>query len=606
MTSHVREIESLLQRALAQLKGGAAHDAEAALMRVLALDPAQPDALQLLGLAAKNAGRPAEAIGYFRRSLAAREGQPHVHNNLANALNAAGELPGAERHYLRALELKPDYADAALNLGLLLLGQRRWREAGDRLRAGLGHAPKLAALHDALATALRELGDEQGAVAAARRAVMLDPKSPIARHNLGRALAAAGDLKGAETAYRAALALSPGAPASRAGLFHVLRGQGRDDAASQSLRVAIARDPGDIEAHRDLGAILWESGRGEEALAGYAAALLERPGDALLRTAYAEELTRRGLLAEARREVEQALAARPGLPQALDAMARLATRAGDFEQAASLGRQALAGAPASGVLAVNLSDALLRLGREGEAIDLLRPRLAAAPADQAALSRLVLALRQAGDSAYRDYVDLDRMTAAIEVPPPEGHDRESFNRALADHLRGIHTAKVQPLEQTLEKGTQTFGNLFAIDRAPLVQALRAQIAKAVQGFLEGLPEDSGHPFFGRKLQGTRFAGSWSVRLHRQGFHTNHMHPEGWVSSAYYVAVPGEAADDTAKRGWFKFGESNLALGPADVPERFVRPEPGRLVLFPSYFWHGTVPFVEGSERMTVAFDAVPV
>jgi hypothetical protein len=41
------------------------------------------------------------------------------------------------------------------------------------------------------------------------------------------------------------------------------------------------------------------------------------------------------------------------------------------------------------------------------------------------------------------------------------------------------------------------------------------------------------------------------------------------------------------------------------PFRTVEPRPGRLVLFPSYMWHGTRPFGKG-ERVTVAFDvAVP-
>jgi hypothetical protein len=30
-----------------------------------------------------------------------------------------------------------------------------------------------------------------------------------------------------------------------------------------------------------------------------------------------------------------------------------------------------------------------------------------------------------------------------------------------------------------------------------------------------------------------------------------------------------------------------------------------LVLFPSYLWHGTVPFSSNQARLTVAFDAVP-
>jgi hypothetical protein len=37
----------------------------------------------------------------------------------------------------------------------------------------------------------------------------------------------------------------------------------------------------------------------------------------------------------------------------------------------------------------------------------------------------------------------------------------------------------------------------------------------------------------------------------------------------------------------------------------VQPTPGTLVLFPSYFWHGTIPFNTTDERITVAFDVVP-
>jgi len=37
----------------------------------------------------------------------------------------------------------------------------------------------------------------------------------------------------------------------------------------------------------------------------------------------------------------------------------------------------------------------------------------------------------------------------------------------------------------------------------------------------------------------------------------------------------------------------------------VKPERGMLVLFPSFFWHGTVPFGGNGTRLTVAFDAVP-
>jgi hypothetical protein len=40
------------------------------------------------------------------------------------------------------------------------------------------------------------------------------------------------------------------------------------------------------------------------------------------------------------------------------------------------------------------------------------------------------------------------------------------------------------------------------------------------------------------------------------------------------------------------------------PEHLVKPEPGLLVLFPSYMWHGTVPFASEQKRLTCAFDIV--
>jgi hypothetical protein len=89
-----------------------------------------------------------------------------------------------------------------------------------------------------------------------------------------------------------------------------------------------------------------------------------------------------------------------------------------------------------------------------------------------------------------------------------------------------------------------------------------------------------------------------------GFHVNHIH-NGWISSVYYVDVPEIAADAQAHQGWLKFGEPSADLGFGNAVRRLVQPKPGRLVLFPSYLWHGTVPFNSDETRMTIAFDAMP-
>ena len=58
-------------------------------------------------------------------------------------------------------------------------------------------------------------------------------------------------------------------------------------------------------------------------------------------------------------------------------------------------------------------------------------------------------------------------------------------------------------------------------------------------------------------------------------------------------------------GWIKFGEPGLTVSPAQDAERIIEPKPGRLLLFPSYMWHGTVPYTGDEKRLTVAFDLAP-
>jgi Putative 2OG-Fe(II) oxygenase len=137
----------------------------------------------------------------------------------------------------------------------------------------------------------------------------------------------------------------------------------------------------------------------------------------------------------------------------------------------------------------------------------------------------------------------------------------------------------------------------------LVDRLQLRITETVNRYIADLGADEDHPFLSRRRNGFAYSGSWSSRLRDCGFHTNHVHPMGWISSCYYVAVPDVVADISARQGWIKFGEPSFETG-LDI-RRAIQPVPGRLVLFPSYMWHGTLPFRSQSARLTIAFDAVP-
>ncbi len=135
-------------------------------------------------------------------------------------------------------------------------------------------------------------------------------------------------------------------------------------------------------------------------------------------------------------------------------------------------------------------------------------------------------------------------------------------------------------------------------------ALFKTFAAPIDAYLQHIGHGT-DPLRRRNQGGWRFNGSWSVRLRTAGFHTSHVHPRGWISSACYIDLPDSMADTRSRDGVLSFGEPGIVTTPTLSAQHVVRPEVGMLVLFPSYFWHGTLPFSGEQTRLTVAFDVVP-
>ena len=141
--------------------------------------------------------------------------------------------------------------------------------------------------------------------------------------------------------------------------------------------------------------------------------------------------------------------------------------------------------------------------------------------------------------------------------------------------------------------------------------LERQIRLAVADAIGKFDDDASHPFWGDRHDSVdsndlEFAGAWSVRLSSQGYHTNHVHPEGWLSAVLYIALPDEVTDAKDDSGSIQFGCPLADLNIELPPRRIVKPEVGTLVLFPSYMWHGTIPFTSDEARITVALDILPI
>lgn len=197
---------------------------------------------------------------------------------------------------------------------------------------------------------------------------------------------------------------------------------------------------------------------------------------------------------------------------------------------------------------------------------------------------------------------LDRGMDFVQVFDTDLTARELAD--LATTLRALHTAQAPWHEQSVRGGTQTERPLL-LRLDPIIQRARTAIESAVRDYIDALPSvDPAHPLLSRPRSGVLFSGSWSVRLRPRGFHATHTHPMGWISSALYVTVPEGGDLGPAPAGRLRFGAPPPELGLKLEPYGDVEPKPGRLALFPSTMWHGTVPFT-GGERMTIAFDVVP-
>ena len=68
-----------------------------------------------------------EAIAHYRKALEIKPDFAEAHNNLGSALASRGQVDEAMVHYRQALKIKPDYAEAHNNLGVALAsgGQSR-------------------------------------------------------------------------------------------------------------------------------------------------------------------------------------------------------------------------------------------------------------------------------------------------------------------------------------------------------------------------------------------------------------------------------------------------------------------------------------------------
>jgi len=594
----------VMRRISGLLQSGQYRAAHSQLESLVSANPDYVEGLRLLAGTKRALGELAQAESLLRRALEIDPAWPPTLTTLAELLLAEGR--GAEALPLLQRASQGTLADPRA----ALLMVRHYLDTGQPAKALESAAPwcnsgkadaELAALHVA---AYAALGRQSEAVANYRRLTALAPENPVTNYALAVALNAANQAEESERVARQTLRRTRPTAALHYAHARSLLSLERFEEAEAALRACVQIEPRRADAQDSLAQLIWmRSGNIAEATRTLDEALDKSPHDDALRAAKAALLQGAGDA----RGAYACLAGRAAAQATPSLLIRAGLAALEFEPATALelAERVLRAQPNNPIARKLLCGAYLGVGEGAKAMTECASLLEATPDDQYLIAMQTAALRLLNDPRYESLCDYDKMVLSQCIETPPGWpDLASFLSELSSRLNALHNPHGHRLlYQSLRQGTETTQDLSR-SHDPVIKALFHAFAAPIAHYRVYIGQGL-DPLRRRNRGASRFNGGWSVRLHSAGYHTSHVHPRGWISSACYIELPDSMKAGHTGEGSLSFGAPGMLTTPALDAELSIRPQLGQLVLFPSYFWHGTLPFHSDQPRLTVAFDVVP-
>ncbi len=154
-------------------------------------------------------GNISEATKYYEHFINQGFNDHRVFSNYGIILNDIGKLQEAEKFTRKAIQLKPDLAEANSNLGSILRVLGKSKEAEKFTRKAIELKPDFVMAYFNLGNILKDIGKLQEAEKFTRKAIELKPDLAEANSNLGNILRDLGKLEEAENFYKKAIQLDP-------------------------------------------------------------------------------------------------------------------------------------------------------------------------------------------------------------------------------------------------------------------------------------------------------------------------------------------------------------------------------------------------------------
>jgi uncharacterized protein (TIGR02466 family) len=471
----------------------------------------------------------------------------------------------------------------------------------------LAQRPDFVDAHNNLGNVYKAIGQLHEAQASYERAIAIHSEHADAHFNLGIVLEAMGRPAEAEAAYRSALYTRPDFIPACHNLGNALKSLGRFEEAMELYRRVLAVEPRHVDALNNLGTVHFEIGEFDTAESTYRRVLE-------IDATYADAHYNLGVvlqalerLGEAIAAYEQAVRLRPHYAEGFVNLGYALHEAGQYKRAAEAFEQAIELDPDNPQACGNLADLRLDRSDADAAVAVCDEFLRRHPGDSGVLAVKSVALRDRdGLEAARWLVDYDALIKAVTPAAPVGFaDTKAFNQALAAHISAHPSLVTAPASHATRDGKHS-GELLAEPKGPMA-TLEALLGTEVDAYRRDLALGPSHPFVAAAPAHFRLT-AWAVVLEASGHQVPHIHPSAWLSGVYYVGVPQTvAAPGTDAAGWIEFGRPPDHYHGQTPPElELIQPLEGLLLLFPSYFYHRTLPFAGPGRRVSIAFDVLAV
>ena len=253
---------------------------------------------------------------------------------------------------------------------------------------------------------------------------------------------------------------------------------------------------------------------------------------------------------------------------------------------------------------VSFAEAYLKVKDSKSSLPLLEDYLKKYPQDSRANAYKTIALRGLEKfNQVEKLISFSNLVKKIDAQILTKENIFEFNKELRNAL--VKDPRRLPEKNTFGwaiRGGTVIRNLFDTDNSSILN-FEFFLRKAIDYYIINLPNNVEHPFLMSKTKDYRIHTCWVNFLEPGDYQSNHIHNNGWMSGVYYLDEP-EIELNKEHAGWIEFNRSgyNLPHFAGEKGIELIKPKAGMFIFFPSYIWHGTIPYTHKYSRISISFD----